>query len=127
MVRCPHIFNGNSLICGRSQEPWYLRRGHRTRPGVYEDVLCTSPRGQDGGMHPFISRYDVSPLHLHQLDFTKTSNFKGYNAVLSSNNNPDGAGDMHEGFEFGWEVLDDAPGSLDAYHLNDGAMAGANV
>ena len=34
---------------------------------------------------------------------------------------------MHEGFEFGWEALRDAPGSLDAKHLKDGAMAGANV
>jgi hypothetical protein len=78
-------------------------------------------------MNPFTRRSNVSPLHLRQLDFTKTSNFKGYNAVLSSNNNPDGAGDMHEGFEFGSEALDDAPGSLAANHLNDGAMAGANV
>ena len=34
---------------------------------------------------------------------------------------------MHEGFEFGWEVLNDSPGLLDAKRLNDGAMAGANV
>ena len=34
---------------------------------------------------------------------------------------------MHEGFEFGWEALDDAPGSLDACRTNDGSMAGANV
>ena len=64
------------------------------------------------------------PLHLHQLDINKTSNFKGYNAVLSSNIDPDGPRDMHEGFEFGCEALD---GSLAANHLNDGAMAGANV
>jgi isopenicillin N synthase-like dioxygenase len=31
---------------------------------------------------------------------------------------------MHEGFEFGWEALNDA---LDAHRSNDGAMAGANV
>ncbi|KAF8272609.1 2OG-Fe(II) oxygenase [Lactarius quietus] len=62
-----------------------------------------------------------------ELDNTTTSNFKGYNAVLSSNNDPAGAGDMHEGFEFGWEVLDDAPGALDACRMNDGSMAGANV
>ena len=34
--------------------------------------------------------------------------------MLSSNNNPAGAGDMHEGFEFGWEALDDTLGALDA-------------
>ena len=47
--------------------------------------------------------------------------------MLSSNTDPAGAGDMHEGFEFGWEALDDAPGSLDACRMNDGSMAGANV
>ena len=47
--------------------------------------------------------------------------------MLSTNIDPDGAGDMHEGFEFGWEVLNDSPGLLDAKRLNDGAMAGANV
>jgi hypothetical protein len=64
---------------------------------------------------------------VYQLDNTKTPNFKGYNAVLTSNNDPNGAGDMHEGFEFGWERLDDVPGTLDAHHAKDGAMAGANV
>jgi len=34
---------------------------------------------------------------------------------------------MHEGFEFGWEALDDAPGAYDARRSNDGSMAGANV
>ncbi|KAH9030324.1 2OG-Fe-II oxygenase [Lactarius pseudohatsudake] len=62
-----------------------------------------------------------------ELDNTKTPNFKGYNAVLSSNNDPAGTGDMHEGFEFGWEALDDTPGTLDASRMNDGSMAGANV
>ena len=50
-----------------------------------------------------------------------------FRSVLSSNNDPNGAGDMHEGFEFGWEPLSDAHGVLDAHRPNDGAMAGANV
>ncbi|KAI0265683.1 Clavaminate synthase-like protein [Gloeopeniophorella convolvens] len=62
-----------------------------------------------------------------ELDNTKTPNFKGYNAVLASNNDPTGAGDMHEGFEFGWEALHDAPGALDPRRAEDGSMAGANV
>jgi len=57
----------------------------------------------------------------------KTPNFKGYNAVMSSNIDPNGAGDIHEGFEFAWEALDDASGTLDARRSNDGSMAGANV
>ena len=34
-------------------------------------------------------------------------------------------GDMHEGFEIGWEGLD--PKSNDSKRSNDGAMTGANV
>ncbi|KAI0322083.1 2OG-Fe-II oxygenase [Amylostereum chailletii] len=80
------------------------------------------------------------------LDITKTPNFKDYSAVLSSNNDPNGGGDMHEGFEFGWEALstissgDYTPtppriplSSLisrlpdDPIRQNDGVMAGKNV
>ncbi|RDX48840.1 Clavaminate synthase-like protein [Lentinus brumalis] len=46
-----------------------------------------------------------------ELDITKSANFKGYNPILSSNNDPGNGGDLHEGFE----------------RANDGAMAGANV
>ncbi|TBU44027.1 Clavaminate synthase-like protein [Dichomitus squalens] len=60
-----------------------------------------------------------------ELDMTKTANFKGYNPVLSSNNNPENNGDMHEGFEFGWEEIDARPD--DEKRANDGVMAGANV
>jgi len=50
---------------------------------------------------------------------------------LSGNNNPDGAGDLQEGFEFGWEAptkafhstSDSEEAEVDAH----GAMAGANV
>ena len=34
-------------------------------------------------------------------------------------------GDMHEGFEIGWEELD--VGSEDPKRVSDGVMAGANV
>ncbi|KAH9932763.1 Clavaminate synthase-like protein [Epithele typhae] len=64
-----------------------------------------------------------------ELDIKKTPNFKGYNAVRTSNNDPNGAGDMHEGFEFGWEELAPRadPASADAKRAHDGVMAGANV
>jgi len=64
---------------------------------------------------------------VYQLDNTKSPNFKGYNALLSVNVDPAGTGDMQEGFQFGWEALDDAPDALDACHMNDGSIAGANV
>lgn len=59
------------------------------------------------------------------LDIKNTPSFKGYNALLTSNNNPEGRGDLHEGFEFGWEEL--LPKTHDEKRANDGVMAGANV
>ncbi|KAJ8487237.1 hypothetical protein ONZ51_g4303 [Trametes cubensis] len=60
-----------------------------------------------------------------ELDIRKTSNFKGYNALLTSNNDPLNRGDLHEGFEFGWEELQARDN--DEKRANDGVMAGANV
>ncbi|GJE92600.1 Clavaminate synthase-like protein [Phanerochaete sordida] len=59
------------------------------------------------------------------LDITSNPGFKGYNGVRASNNDPSGAGDMHEGFEFGWEEL--VPRARDEKRAHDGPMAGANV
>ncbi|KAG6900317.1 hypothetical protein C0993_012749 [Termitomyces sp. T159_Od127] len=59
-----------------------------------------------------------------KIENKKTPNFKGYSPLLSGNNNPDNAGDLQEGFEFGWEPINPVT------HENDeksGAMAGANV
>lgn len=60
-----------------------------------------------------------------EVDNHKTPNFKGYNALLSSQNDPDSDGDLHEGFEFGWEEL--VPKANDEKRANDGVMAGANI
>ena len=60
-----------------------------------------------------------------EIEYRKTANFKGYNPILSSNNNPESAGDMHEGFEFGWEEM--IAKVDDEKRANDGVMAGANV
>ncbi|KAF5382423.1 hypothetical protein D9615_002770 [Tricholomella constricta] len=59
-----------------------------------------------------------------QVEIRKTPNFKGYSPLLSGNNDPDNAGDLQEGFEFGWEPLD-ATQRND--HEKDGVMAGANI
>ncbi|KAF8964262.1 2OG-Fe(II) oxygenase [Flammula alnicola] len=63
-----------------------------------------------------------------EIENKKTPNFKGYSPLLSGNNNPDGAGDLQEGFEFGWES---PTSNADNSDQNDGAasgvMAGANV
>ena len=47
--------------------------------------------------------------------------------MLSSNNDPYNNGDMHEGFEFGWEALDASKAANDPKRAKDGVMAGANV
>ena len=62
---------------------------------------------------------------LLQLDIRKSSGFKGYQPLLSSNNNPENMGDMHEGYEVGWEPLD--PKFRDLKRANDGVMKGENV
>ena len=49
----------------------------------------------------------------------------GYSPLLSGNNNPENAGDLQEGFEFGYEPLEST--STAEHGGNDGPMAGANV
>ncbi|EMD39655.1 hypothetical protein CERSUDRAFT_81032 [Gelatoporia subvermispora B] len=55
------------------------------------------------------------------LDVHKSTNFKGYTALLGENTNPDNRGDLHEGFDIGWE---DMSGTSRA---DDGPMSGVNV
>lgn len=55
------------------------------------------------------------------MDIHKSDNFKGYTALLGENTNPENRGDLHEGFDIGWEAADGA--SRD----DDGAMTGTNV
>lgn len=56
------------------------------------------------------------------MDIHKTPNFKGYTALLGENTNPENRGDLHEGFDIGWE--EPAGGQARA---GDGAMTGGNV
>jgi isopenicillin N synthase-like dioxygenase len=49
----------------------------------------------------------------------------GYSPLLSGNNNPENAGDLQEGFEFGYEPLEFT--STAEHGGNYGPMAGANV
>lgn len=59
------------------------------------------------------------------LDIHKSSNFKGYTALLGENTNPENRGDLHEGFDIGWEEKEGGSGS--ALREGDGAMSGSNV
>ena len=92
----------------------YLVNNH----GVPEDVIHRAFTA----VQEFFSLPDEKKL---EVDNKKTANFKGYNAVLTSNNDPAGAGDMHEGFEFGWEEI--IPKDSDEKRTNDGVMVGGNI
>ncbi|KIN99741.1 hypothetical protein M404DRAFT_782075 [Pisolithus tinctorius Marx 270] len=60
-----------------------------------------------------------------KLYHKEIANFKGYAPVLDSNIDPANRGDLHEGFEIGWEEI--LPKENDEKRANDGAMSGANV
>ncbi|KAH0832133.1 hypothetical protein J3R83DRAFT_13042 [Lanmaoa asiatica] len=57
-----------------------------------------------------------------KLDIHATPNFKGYTALLGENTNPNNKGDLHEGFDIGWESIDH---STQPYV--NGPMTGANI
>ncbi|KAF8133892.1 hypothetical protein EV363DRAFT_1582878 [Boletus edulis] len=57
-----------------------------------------------------------------KLDIHRSSNFKGYTALLSENANINNKGDLHEGFDIGWESIDHA-----TQPCNSGPMTGPNV
>jgi isopenicillin N synthase-like dioxygenase len=58
----------------------------------------------------------------------KTPNFMGYSPVLSGNNDPNGAGDLQEGFEFKFEALnsDESESGADNGTSTDTVLAGTN-
>lgn len=57
------------------------------------------------------------------MDIRTSSNYKGYTALLAENTDPANAGDMHEGFEIGYE---DKHAADDVEARDDGAMTGKN-
>lgn len=62
------------------------------------------------------------PLHTKErMDIHKSDNFKGYTALLGENTNPENNGDLHEGFDLGWEEMSGTT------RMDDGAMTGQNV
>ncbi|KIY62182.1 Clavaminate synthase-like protein [Cylindrobasidium torrendii FP15055 ss-10] len=57
-----------------------------------------------------------------KLDIHKTANYKGYTALLGENTDPTGKGDMHEGFDIGWDAGSGGESSATGHD-----MAGGNV
>ncbi|EKM79175.1 hypothetical protein AGABI1DRAFT_73989 [Agaricus bisporus var. burnettii JB137-S8] len=69
-----------------------------------------------------------------KLDIHKSPNYKGYTAVLGENTNAEGRGDLHEGFDIGWEEpgaefeLKQQDGKQQTMAVRDsGVMTGGNV
>lgn len=60
-----------------------------------------------------------------QLDIHKSTNFKGYTPLLGENTDPTNRGDLHEGFDLGWET--DQTISSSPPVRDDGVMSGQNV
>ncbi|KAG5721468.1 putative iron/ascorbate oxidoreductase [Termitomyces sp. T112] len=66
-----------------------------------------------------------------ELNIDKSTSFKGYTALLQENVNPTGLGDLHEGFDIGWEPLINSPSFTDddthtVRKFTPGAMSGTN-
>ncbi|KAH8082436.1 hypothetical protein BXZ70DRAFT_1012288 [Cristinia sonorae] len=89
-------------------------KNHGIPDTVINDALSASKR-----------LFSLSEAQKLEIDIRKSVNYKGYTPLLSSNNDPENAGDMHEGFEFGWEEMQAK--AFDEKRANDGAMAGANI
>ncbi|KAG8845452.1 hypothetical protein FRB96_002508 [Tulasnella sp. 330] len=74
-------------------------------------------------------RFFAQPLDQKMLiDIHKVPNFKGYTALLAENTDPENRGDLHEGFDMGWE--DPSGTRTDCASENDNgtrAMQGGNV
>ncbi|KAH7909677.1 2OG-Fe(II) oxygenase [Hygrophoropsis aurantiaca] len=74
-----------------------------------------------------IQAYFALPLETKmKLHHKTTPNFKGYSPLLDANIDPAAGtqGDLHEGFELGWERLDS---NADSKRKNDGVMTGSNL
>ena len=58
----------------------------------------------------------------------KTPNYKGYTALLAENTDVTGNGDLHEGFDLGWEARSESQINLAQQSSETAtAMDGANV
>ncbi|PPQ75712.1 hypothetical protein CVT26_000953 [Gymnopilus dilepis] len=62
-----------------------------------------------------------------ELDIHKSPIFKGYTALLGENTDARGLGDLHEGFDLGWERPIQNSNSYESDTRDDGAMTGQNV
>ncbi|KAF9019933.1 Clavaminate synthase-like protein [Hymenopellis radicata] len=84
--------------------------------GIPEDIISAAV---DAGK-TFFALPDSDKMN---IDIHKSENFKGYTPLLGENTDPEGRGDLHEGFDLGWE--DDAAAAASSRY--EGEMSGGNV
>ncbi|EKM49759.1 uncharacterized protein PHACADRAFT_179143 [Phanerochaete carnosa HHB-10118-sp] len=65
--------------------------------------------------------FALSQASKETISIDKSTNFKGYTPLLGENSDPENRGDLHEGFDLGWE---DPSGNVRA---DDGPMSGVNL
>ncbi|KAG9045995.1 hypothetical protein FS837_005287 [Tulasnella sp. UAMH 9824] len=74
--------------------------------------------------------FDLPSAEKMEFDIHKSDNFKGYTPLLGENTDPENRGDLHEGFDIGWEELDrpaDTQLSSTEPSSNSGLIQGGNV
>ncbi|KAF5362883.1 hypothetical protein D9758_007042 [Tetrapyrgos nigripes] len=87
--------------------------------GIPDDIIHTTVEAS--------KRFFALPAPVKMnLDIHKTENYKGYTALLGENTDPNGRGDLHEGFDIGWESHSNASSSS-RDDKSAGPMTGANV
>ncbi|KAJ3936024.1 MAG: hypothetical protein NXY57DRAFT_886725 [Lentinula lateritia] len=89
--------------------------------GIPEDTIANAVEaGKKFFKLPISSKMD--------LDIHKAKNYKGYTALLGENTDPTGRGDLHEGFDIGWEERESSRSiSKDILSRDDSGMSGTNV
>lgn len=88
----------------------YPVSNHGVQPETIENALAAGKRF-----------FNLPQDAKEAIDIHKSANFKGYTGLLGENTNPENRGDLHEGFDLGWE---DFSGTS---RTDDGAMTGGNV
>ncbi|KAL9711268.1 hypothetical protein Ac2012v2_005808 [Leucoagaricus gongylophorus] len=85
----------------------------------------------EGAINAGKSFFSLSELEKMKLDIHKSPNFKGYTPLLGENTNAQGRGDLHEGFDLGWEPEieqgDISRSTFATAVRDDGVMTGRNV
>ncbi|GBE85083.1 Clavaminate synthase-like protein [Sparassis latifolia] len=89
---------------------FFYVENHTVQPSVIEGALAAAK-----------NFFSLPLSEKMSLDIHKSANFKGYTALLGENTNPENRGDLHEGFDIGWEKM------FGGSRSDDGAMTGNNV